>query len=107
MSSHAQFVARATTAMVKTPRATVRAAASLTGLGKEKNLFIHKSYRYSRQFVLRGDRESDGRDHANDDDDDAHDAGREAHDQEGAEPAADQRADQEHVHRVDDQVAAR
>jgi hypothetical protein len=40
MRSHAVLVARATTAIVKTPRATVRAAASLTGLGKEKNRFI-------------------------------------------------------------------
>jgi hypothetical protein len=30
---------------VKTPMATVRAAASFTGLGKEKNRFIYKSYR--------------------------------------------------------------
>src|SRR5665213_1848465 len=40
MRSHAHLVASATTAIVKTPRATVRAAASLTGLGNEKNLFI-------------------------------------------------------------------
>ena len=40
MRSQAQLVASATTAIVKTPRATVRAAASLTGLGKEKKLFI-------------------------------------------------------------------
>jgi len=37
----AVLVTSATSAIVTTPMATVRAAASLTGLGKEKNRFIH------------------------------------------------------------------
>ena len=45
MRSHDQFVASATTDMVMTPIATVRAAASFTGFGNEKKFFIYKSYR--------------------------------------------------------------
>jgi len=39
------------------------------------------------------------------DDDDSHDVGRETQDQHGPEPPAHQRANEEHVDGVDDQVA--
>jgi hypothetical protein len=57
-------------------------------LGKEKKFFIHKSY------------------HSHDDDHDANHLGRKAQYQEGAEVAADERADQEHIDGVDDQVSS-
>ena len=60
----------------------------------------------SRQFDLRRDGQSHRRDDADRDDDDAYHVRRESKDQHGAEPATDQRADQEHVDGVHDQVSS-
>ena len=52
MRIHEALAKNATTDIATTPRATVRAAASFTGLGKEKNCFISISYQLSRKCLL-------------------------------------------------------